>query len=46
MYLWHMKLPIELKSAYFQNISVLFIIASAIDDGYKIADKKGSEIQV
>jgi NAD(P)H dehydrogenase (quinone) len=44
MFLWHLNHPIELESAYFQGILLLFIIASAIDRGYELAVKKGSEI--
>lgn len=40
MFLGHLYLPIELESAYFLIILLLFIIASAIDRGYKIAVEK------
>lgn len=43
MFLWHPYHPIELESAYFQVILLLFIIASAIDRGYHLAVEKGSE---
>lgn len=43
MLLWHPYHPIELESAYFQVILLLFIIASAIDRGYNLAVEKGSE---
>lgn len=43
MFLWHLYLPIELESAYFQVILVLFIIASAMNHGYKSALGKGSD---
>lgn len=42
MFLRYIYDPIELESAYFQSVFVLFIIASAIDHGYKSAVKKGS----
>lgn len=43
MFLWHPYLPIEPQSAYFQVVLVLFIIASAMDHGYKLALEKGSD---
>lgn len=43
MFLRDLYHPIELESTYFQIILVLFIIASAIDHGYKLAVEKGSE---
>lgn len=43
MFLWHLYHPIELESAYFRIILILFIIASAIDNGYKLVVEKGSE---
>lgn len=43
MYLWNPYDPIELESAYFQVILALFIIASAVDHGHKLAVEKGSD---
>jgi hypothetical protein len=45
MFLGYPYDPIERESAYFQVILALFIIASAVNHGYKLAVEKGMRIQ-